>query len=174
MNTAELKALVGKVSGYAQGESLRFSCCPEPLPKGGLIELTGFGKSELMVKILAEQNQPAIWLSEIFNLNPFALWQRQVALKNIFFIEAKESLFWACSQVVQSRLYSSIIVDHPQWNLTQFRKLQLLAKKSDLLVFFLSKTPLNAWPIRLSLKVERGFWSQELQIHTLKRRDFLT
>lgn len=172
MNTAELQALVGRVSGFAQREALRFSLSPTPLPKGALIEITGFGKTEFVAQFLAEHKQQSIWLEENVPFNPFALFQRKVCLKNVYFVEAEDNLFWASSQVIQSNLYNTIVINSPKWNLKQFRQIQLMAQKSQQLIFILSKTPLNAWPISLSLKVRASFFRRSYDIHVHRKRSF--
>ncbi|NCN26255.1 hypothetical protein GW915_01665 [bacterium] len=172
METAELKALVGKASGYTRRETLRFSLCPEPLPRGALIEVTGFGKSEFVAEFLAEHKHQAIWLEESFNLNPLAFLQRQISLKNIHFVEAEHNLFWASAQVISSGLYDSIVINQPNWDLKQFRKIQLMAEKNNQLIFLLAKTPLNAWPISLSLQVKHRFFNKDFQVQIRRKRSF--
>lgn len=171
MNTAELKALVGMTSDYTERESLSFSLCSERLPRGALIEITGFGKCEFVTRFLAENpTHHSVWLESELSINPFACLQRRVDLEKIFFVEAKEYLFWATTQILNSSLYDTVVVNCPRWSFKQLRQMQLRSEKSNSFVFLLNKRACGAWPISMSLDVKHAFFSNEVKVEVTKKK----
>lgn len=157
----ELRSRLGLLESPSQRETFSFSRFPGGLPRGGLVEISGFGKTESVAAFLAENPQlRAAWVESRFSLLPSALQQRGVDLSKIFFVEGKEQSAWAATLLLRSQIFPAIVYQappppRPREAEKELRRFQLLAERSATTMFLLNEEPLQeAWPIRLSLTCE--------------------
>ncbi len=152
----ELRARLGVFDSHLAREAFPYSRLSSGLPRGILVELTGPGKTEHAVQLLAENSQlRAAWVEQRFSLLPSAFVQRQANLEKIFFVEGGQQSAWAASTILRSQLFPFLIYHAPFGETRELRRFQLLAERSNTTMILLAEKPLEerAWPIRLSLAV---------------------
>lgn len=152
---AELRARIGALTSR-NTERLAFSLVPEGLPRGGLVEISGRGKTEAAVRFLAENPLPAAWIEERFSLFPTALLQREVDPARILFLEGGKEAAWAAAQVLRSQLFPILIYSAPYGEERELRRFQLLSETAKTTMLLLRPQPSKAWPIALQLRMEGG------------------
>ena len=96
----ELRARIGALERKSR-EAFPWSYLPEGLPRGGLVEIAGAGKTEAVARLLAENALPSAWVEAEFSVFPSALLQRQVKLEEVFFIEAGKEAAWAAAAALR-------------------------------------------------------------------------
>ncbi len=153
----ELRARIGALeTGYAR-EQHAFSLYPAGLPKGGLVEIAGHGKTECAVRFLAEHPGIAVaWIEGEFSLFPTALLQRRVDPAKILFIEGKKDAGWAAGVILRSGLFPFVIYHAPYKDERELRRFQLLSEKARSTTILLQEKPSGAWPITLHLELKDG------------------
>src|SRR4051812_16379871 len=100
-----LQELREKVGAILDTHRLRssFSLLADGFPQRALIEVSGFGKTELITHFLKEHPDfKTAWIEPQITINPYALFQRGLPLEQILFIEARDHLQWCLSQALQS------------------------------------------------------------------------
>lgn len=147
----ELRARLGALHNR---EALRWSRLPTGLPKGGLVEISGAGKTEAVASLLAEQGLPVAWVEHTLSVFPMALRQRKVELEKVFFVEAGKESAWAASAILRSQLFPLLVYHAPYGEERELRRFQLLAERSRATMFLLSDKASQAWPIALSLEMQ--------------------
>ena len=106
----DLRELCRKTT-RSEKEKYEFSLCPGGLPRGVLIELAGFGKTEVLIQFLKENPKLRVaWIEESLTIYPSAVAQRSVALSRVLFIEAHAEIFWATYQVLRSNLFDCVVL----------------------------------------------------------------
>jgi hypothetical protein len=138
-------------------ERYPFSSAPLGIPRGALTEITGHGKTEVMIRFLSENPRLRVaWIEDEMSVYPCAILQRGVRLDRVLFVEAGRDLFWAVSQCLRSGLFECVVLSY-QRNLDEktYRRLQLEVEKADIGLFLLPEMPQKAWPISMKLQVER-------------------
>src|SRR5690606_14451470 len=104
-------------------EVLSCSLLPSGLPKGAITEVSGFGKTELVTRFLAEHEEIRVaWIEETFSVFPFAFQQRRVDLKRVLFVEAGEDLTWAALQILKSQIFGIVVLYAETLSLTHLRR----------------------------------------------------
>lgn len=153
----ELRARIGSLERTAK-ESHAWSMVAGGIPRGGLVEIAGPGKTEAVARLLAEHSaSPAAWIEKDFSLLPSALLQRGVPLEKIFFVEAKAECPWAATLILRSQIFPFVIYHAPFGEEKELRRFQLLAERSRSTMLLLSEEkPSLAWPIALSLEMEKS------------------
>jgi len=153
---SELKARLGALE-RTNRELIPWSPLPGGLPRGGLVEISGRGKTEAVALLLAENPKPAAWIEQAFSLLPSAFLQRSVSLDKIFFIEGGKNSSWAAATVLRSQLFPFVIYSAPYGCERELRRFQLLAERSRSTMILLAQNKLSlAWPIALSLEMREG------------------
>jgi hypothetical protein len=151
----ELRARLGALESFSSPlPSLSFSRLPQGLPRGALVEITGPGKTENVVRLLADNpSLKAAWLEERFSLLPSAFPQREANLEKIFFVEGGKESAWAARVILRAQLFPLLVYHAPYADERELRRFQLLAERSATTMILLGEKPLleRAWPIRLSL-----------------------
>jgi hypothetical protein len=153
LNLEELKALVQRRTAKEV-----FACTSLPcgIPKGAITEISGAGKTEFALKLLAEHPELKVaWLEKSFSAYPFAFLQRKVALNRVLFVEAGEQVNWVTLQVLRAQLFSVVVVYSDSFDLKTLRRIQIASEKAQVSTIWLSNHPQNAWPISLQVKVQR-------------------
>jgi len=153
----ELRARIGSLE-RAEKENHSWSMVSGGIPRGGLVEICGHGKTEAVARLLAEHAQaPVAWIEKDFSLLPSALAQRGVPLDKIFFVEAKAECAWAAALVLRSQVFSFVVYNAPFGEEKELRRFQLLAERSRSTMLLLTEEkPSLAWPIALSLEMEQN------------------
>lgn len=110
---AELRELIGAQEMPVREKSA-FSLFPEGFPKRTLIEMAGVGKTELVALFLKEHPEFKVaWVESRITINPYALRQMGVELKNILFVESGEEpvgvLLRYCSRAAFKRSSPRIV-----------------------------------------------------------------
>lgn len=165
----ELKALVH--SNYKEKEVIPSTAIPQGLPKGGVVEVSGNGKTEFIVQFLSENPQlRAVWLESGTggDINPYGIFQRKTSLSRILFVQPEREAVWTLLQVLRSSLFGAVIVDDQRQRLP-LRALQLAAEKAKASVFLLSETlQKNAWSLSMQVRTEKI--EGQLHIHVVRQR----
>lgn len=153
----ELRSRIGALE-KAERESHPWSRLEGGIPMGGLVELSGPGKTEAVVSLLAEHPEASVaWIEEDFSLLPSALPQRKAALDRFFFVEGKKESAWAATLILRSQLFPFLVYHAPFGEEKELRRFQLLAERSRSTMLLLqNEKPTLAWPISLSLEMEKG------------------
>jgi hypothetical protein len=128
------------------------------IPRGGLVEICGHGKTEAVAKLLAEHaHMPVAWIEKDFSLLPSALIQRGVLLDKIFFVEGKSECAWAATLVLRSQIFPFLVYHAPFGEEKELRRFQLLAERfRSTMLLLTEEKPTLAWPISLSLEMEKS------------------
>jgi hypothetical protein len=153
----ELRARIGSLE-RTEKEHHAWSMVAGGIPRGGLVEISGPGKTEAVARLLAEHSgSAAAWIEKDFSLLPSALIQRGVPLDKIFFVEAKAECPWAATLVLRSQIFPFVVYHAPFGEEKELRRFQLLAERSRSTMLLLTEEkPTLAWPIALSLEMEKG------------------
>jgi hypothetical protein len=153
----ELRARIGSLE-RAEKESHSWSMVSGGIPRGGLVEICGHGKTEAVGRLLAEHaHTPTAWIEKDFSLLPSALAQRGVPLDKIFFVEAKAEYAWAATLILRARIFPFVVYHAPFGEEKELRRFQLLAERSRSTMLLLTEEkPTLAWPISLSLEMEKN------------------
>ncbi len=169
---AELRQMIDQMIG--SGENLRkerssFSLYPEGFSLGSIIEITGRGKTEWLATFLREHpDYKVAWVEREISINPYALFQKQVELKNILFIEAKNQLMWCLTQAIGSGCFKVMITGEDQLNENEMRRCQLLSEKHQAHFFILGEKPNDSWVPNLKLKILK--FENQLRVAVIKKR----
>jgi hypothetical protein len=165
---ARLKELAATIGSSQQIDRTPWPCSQLEggLPRGSLIEISGHGRTEALVRILAEHPElPSLWIEANFQLFPPALAQRKLVLERTYFVDAGREAAWAATTVLRSQICPFLIYHAPYGAERFLRRLQLLAERSGTIVFLLPEgKPRQAWPIHLSLEAKGR------KLHTLRRK----
>ena len=151
----ELRTRIGAIEKFSRAEAFPYSGLPSGLPRGALVELAGHGKTESVVRFLAENaDLSAAWIEKAFSLYPPAVAQRRRRLENLFFVEAGADAAWAATTVLRSRLFPVIVYNAPYGDERELRRFQLLAERSRATMILLAaQRAFASWPVALSLEV---------------------
>ncbi|HAR43952.1 MAG TPA: hypothetical protein DCS07_15170 [Bdellovibrionales bacterium] len=140
------------------------------LPVGAVTELAGplgSGKTEWLLRYLAGKPKLRVaWLEpgsgSGYSSFPTAFPEYGVSLERVLFVDCGRQLLWAAHQILKSQTYEVIVLRGDIGNQSlldemDFRRLQLLAEKSQLSVILLNEKPTQkgAWPIATQLEVAR-------------------
>ncbi len=165
---AELRQLI-RASENQLKERSSFSLYQDGFSLGSVIEITGRGKTELIVQFLNEHpDYKVVWVERELSINPYALFQKQVQLQNILFIEAKNQLMWSLTQALGSGCFKVVITGETQLNENEMRRLQLLSEKHQAHCFILGEKSNQTWIPSLKLKIIKS--KSQLKISVLKKR----
>ncbi len=170
----QLRQLVGSADS-AGSQRPRRSCSlyPEGLPLRSLVEVSGCGKTQFAVQFIQEQaSAPVAWIEDPRraaqgSINPFGLWQMNLDLQQITFIETMQ-VEWATQQVLQSQLFPIVICSELLFHEKILRKFQLFVEKYEGLFLLLSSEVHQSWVPALQLQVQRS--THGLSARTLRRR----
>ena len=153
-----LRGLIDDVhtSGHIK-EFFYFSKAGLHLPCGGLVTISGVGKTTKAVEFLAEcsRSTEIAWIEEKLSIYPCAILQHEVALNKILFAEGGKNTFWTCLQILKSGLFKIVIISASFYEAGILRKLQLAAEKANALVILLSEKPISSWTIALDVPTRR-------------------
>lgn len=147
-----LKALIHRPT---EREFLLHPTYPIQLHRRAINQITGFGKTEFTVSLLASYPQwKSIWIEEKFSIHPSAFLQRNVTLEKIFFISSEKDWVWSTIQALKSQLFQILVISMSSFcDEKILRRFQLLAKKSDTIILLLSEKIQNSWPISLHIQM---------------------
>ena len=169
MKSALLEKLKHLVSGKTERETYPFSLLPTGIPKGSITEVSGVGKTELVLQFLKENSELRVaWIEKTFSAYPFAFLQSEIDLKRILFMDGQKDLDWCVYQALRAQVFQAVIVYSPDIELNSLRRIQLQSEKALASTIWLTNEPKGAWPVSLRLQVHKD----EDGIHTtlLKRR----
>ena len=155
LTLVELKQMISAIDGSHPVERRSFSLFSEGFPKGRIVELTGMGKTTFLTEFIKEYpSLKVMWIEKDLTINPFALWQQGVDLRQITFIETKE-LIWATQQVLQSQLFEVIVFSHPDVDEKNLRRFQVMVEKTEGHLFLLADDSYNSWIPALQIEVHK-------------------
>ena len=177
---AQLREMIGASENQLKERS-SFSLYPEGFSQGSIVEVTGPGKTQWLATFLKEHPEDKVaWVEREISINPYALFQKQVVLKNILFIEAKEQMMWCLTQALESGCFKTFIVGDYPFNEKEMRRCQLLAERQQTHFFMLTENSdqvdqadrtgraNRSWVPGLKLQISKN--KNELQVLTLKKR----
>lgn len=167
---AELREKIGAIDGTWGKETHPFSLFAQGFPKGSVVEIFGPGKTEFLVKFLAENKGLRVaWIEPQITIYPFAFLQRDVDLSRILFVEADKENVWATLQILQAQIFQVVALSFQNFDDRNLRKIQLAAEKSQALVVLLNKESTASWVPSVQLHVERPL-GLDFHVSALRRR----
>lgn len=165
----ELKELLQQ---RVQLQTLACSLVESGIPLGAITEISGPGKTQLVLRFLAEHPQLTVaWLEESFSICPFSFLQNQVSLSRVLFVDAGESLEWAALQALRSQCFAVLVMYTQELDLQSARRIQLAAEKANAAVIWLSSRPQELWTSKLEITTRREYLDGNLQVH-IRRKKF--
>jgi hypothetical protein len=164
----ELKDLIGDKRSYDNHRSV-FSIYPDGFSLGSIIEICGSGKTKAIAQFLSENSQYQVaWVEEDISINPYALFQMGVNIKNILFIEAKKEINWCLNQILQSGCFKVVIAQSKKISEKDLRRYQLGSEKNQSHFFLLSETPHSSWVPQLQLKALKH--KSSISLNVIRKR----
>ncbi len=165
---AELRQMIGSSENQIKERS-DFSLYPTGFSLGSVIEITGSGKTELIAQFLKEHpDYKVAWVESEISINPYALFQKQVDLRNVLFIEARNQVMWCLTQALGSGCFKVMIMGDYKLNENEMRRCQLLSEKHQAHFFILGAKSNDTWVPSLKLKILKT--QKQLQISIIKKR----
>ena len=167
LSLTELRELLQKTQPTR--EWLKCSGVDRGLPKGAITEISGCGKTELVVRLLGENpGLRAAWVEQKFSIFPFAFLQRAVDLERILFVEGGVETEWSLLQILKSQAFPVVVAYLEKTDVRTLRRWQLTAEKSGAALVWLTQKPQSLWPVSLQIRVERS--EADLHVQVLKRK----
>jgi hypothetical protein len=165
---AQLREMIGASENQVREKS-SFSLYPNGFSEGSIVEITGYGKTQWLASFLKEHPEDKVaWVESEMSINPYALFQQEVQLKNILFIEAKDQMMWCLTQALESGCFKIFVTGDHQFSENEMRRCQLLAERHRAHFFILAQEFHQTWVPILKLqvlKLDHGF-----KVFTLKKR----
>ena len=172
MNFKERPRLVeirNKLSQFSRNEKREFLICdsvPGGVPRGVICEVTGSARTEWLLRLLKQNpNLNIFWIEDQLTLFPTAIQQRGVELSRILIAETGDKLFQTLRRGLQSRLFDCIVLPGVFEEVKKLKTIQLFARESNTLVFFLSKVEKDAWAIPFQITAN---WSPATNCYTVE------
>jgi hypothetical protein len=139
----ELKAMLGMQERRIQSESYAFSVLPGGLAKSGMTEVTGEGKTELVMKFLEEHPDFNVaWVESEWTVYPEAFPQHGVDLDRVLFVEAEDDFCWASLQLLRSGLFQVLVLSGDQtYSDRILRRIQIESEKAGAVTLLLRSSP---------------------------------
>lgn len=163
---ASLRALLSPV---LKRELVSCSFLDFPIPRGAITEICGSGKSELVLRFLAEHKTLSVaWVEERFSAFPTAFTQFGIDMKRVLFLEGNSDSLWIILQLLKSQAFGVVVLYGDLSDFKVLRKIQIAAEKSNTIFFWLSKEPSHHWTSSLQIQVSRN--SDSLSVEVLKQR----
>jgi hypothetical protein len=174
----EVPGVLKKLPETAQGHS--FSIVQGGLPHSGLVEIAGplgSGKTQVLLKFLAENPKLRVaWVENRFSIYPPSFIQNRVELERVLFVDSpSEKLFWSAQQILRSQVFEVLVIrGEAARDEIELRRLQIIAEKSEALVFLLREetTQEGSWPIGVQIQVRRLSFQKSplVKIHKYRGR----
>jgi len=150
-------------------ERSSFSLYHDGFVQGSVVEIVGRGKTQWLTRFLKEHpDYRVLWIESEISINPYALFQKEVDLKKILFIEAKNQVMWCLTQALESGCFKVFITGDYQFSEREMRRCQLLCERHQAHFFMLSEKSHSSWVPSLRLKILRI--KDELKVLTIKKR----
>ncbi|MSR84604.1 MAG: hypothetical protein EXS58_17085 [Candidatus Latescibacteria bacterium] len=167
MNAVKFKELKAQIHAHYQKETLSCSLVAQGIPRGAITEITGIGKTELAVRLIAEH--PAFrvaWIEEQMSIFPFGFLQRGIGLDRVLFVDAGPDLAWSVLQVLKAQIFPIVVVYAENLDLSTLRRVQLASETANAATIWLADEPKNLWPVSLQLQSSR--MEDEIRAMTLR------
>jgi len=165
-----LRTLVETLGGSALREYWTAPGLATGLPRGAITQICGAGKTEFVARFLkAHRELKVAWIETPFSIYPSGLFQREVELDRILFIDPGEEFPWALQQVMKSGLFEVVILASPAQDLKMLRQFQLSAEKAHAALVLLSESLSGGWPVALQLQSSRNQGGR-IQVDVIRKR----
>ena len=168
----ELRDKLGTLRGTL--EKRDFLPCQQPssgVPRGVICEITGTARTEWIISFLLQNPElTTFWAEEKLTLLPTAFRQRGVDLSRLLIAETGDKLFQSLRKALRSKLFECVVLPGAIHEVKVLKALQLFARESNACVFFLSKTPKNAWAIPFQVTADWEDGSTEFRVEVLKSK----
>jgi hypothetical protein len=135
------------------------------IPRSAVTAVSGTAKTEAVVEWLRDvlRAQPdfrVAWIEDEFIVNPTALFEREIDLDRILFVEGFQDTLWSVAQVLKSGLFGAVVVRPaagPAGAIPEreLRRLQLSAEKSGSALIFLMDAANVPWPVSVWIRSDR-------------------
>ena len=150
---AELRA---QIHAHYRKETLSCSAVAQGIPQGAITEITGIGKTELAVRLIAEHPTLRVaWVEEQMSIFPFGFLQRGIGLDRVLFVDAGPDLPWSVLQVLKAQIFPIVVVYADDLDLNTLRRVQLAAETANAAAIWLTGEPKDLWPVSLQLQAFR-------------------
>ena len=156
MKAAKFAALKAQIHARCQKEALACSAIEQGIPRGAITAITGAGKTELAVRVIAEH--PAFrvaWIEEQMSIFPFGFVQRGICLDLVLFVDAGPDLAWSALQVLKAQIFPVVVVYAENLEVGTLRRVQLAAEAANAAAIWLASEPKDLWPVSLQLQAFR-------------------
>jgi hypothetical protein len=162
---------VARLKGSVYQQSFfPFSKVRKGIPKGALSEISGKGKSRLLISFLSENpDLQVVWIEPEISVFPQAMAQRGLDLKRYLFVESGQETDWTLLQVLKSQVFQIVVLSDYFPSEGQLKKIHYFSKKSSSAVIFLSKHPHSHWTLSFQVEVE-SHNKKEKNVHLLKQK----
>ena len=155
MKTYSLEELKTLLRAETEKKSLSCVGIPCGIPQGGITQVSGPGKTELVLKFLEQHPELRIaWIEEAFSVFPFAFLQRKIGLDRVLFVDARDQTLWATLQVLKSQCFPVVLLYAESMDIKDIRRVQLAAERSHAAVLWLSPSGLAAWAVSLQIQLK--------------------
>lgn len=152
----KLRESIGAIDGSVQKAKVAYSGFESGFPQGGIVELIGAGKTEFVAKFLSEhQQERVVWIEVDLSVNPCALSQKGVALRNVLFVQAQRESLWTVREALQSQVFSVVVTSFVEFSESELRRTQILAERAKVNLFILSENFHHSFVPQLQLHVTR-------------------
>lgn len=143
---------------------------PTGLPSGAITQICGDGKVEAALQILKDNpwDKPA-WIESAYELEPLDIEPQNIDLTRILFTEVGEHMIRTCHQILESNLYSIVILKSAPLDDFLLHKLQLAAEKSQTALVLLTENFSASWPISLMLKAQKNKMTEFISMEVLRK-----
>lgn len=156
MQSSIIEKLRQLVAPPVARETFTFCLLPEGIPIGAITEVSGRGKTEFIVKFLAEHPEFTVaWIEKSFSVYPFSFLQQNIDLKKILFLEGASEIEWCIYQSLRSQAFDVVVSYCEDISLRSLRRIQLQAEKSRSAFLWLTDGPKNSWPVYQRVAVSR-------------------
>ncbi len=167
----EIREKLGQLKGLEKRDFLNCESIPSGIPRGMICEITGTARTEWLLSFLKQNpSLNTFWIEEQLTILPTAIQQRGIELSNILMAEAGGKLFQALRKALRSKLFDCLVLPGAIEEVKMLKALQLFARESNAIVFFLSKTIKNAWAIPLQIEVNWNDGAKQYTVEILKSK----
>lgn len=151
-----LRAQIGAIDGTARADGFETQLLNTQIPRGAVVEIIGAGRTQFMVKLLAERQKQAdtlaLWVEKEFSVYPLGLQQQGVDLSRLLFVESDKAAAWVLGQALQAQIFPIVIAADFTFDEKELRRFQLLSERSRATTFLLSDERRPSWVPQLVIE----------------------
>lgn len=173
---SEIRERLGNLKGgiAKETEKREFLECKSittGVPRGVICEITGTARTAWMLDLLVQNpTLSTFWAEDKLTLLPTAIHQRGVNLSRILLAETGDKLFQTLRKALRSKLFNCVVLPGVIDEIKLLKALQLFAREAHASIFFLSKSPKNAWAIPFQICVDWDIDGKSYHVEIVKSK----